>query len=177
MRKNLTAVETVFRWAMKQCPKLAQSNPLDAVEKPSEPVSHSAALTRDRLILAMDCAEPWLRPIMDLAVGAGLRLKEAVALSWDDVDMTEGILRVSPDNKTGRPREVPIGAWARRVLEAAEPSRFVRGAVFLDGEGVVHVGATAQQGIAENGSGDACGGCRARHVQMPTDHDRNGARR
>lgn len=134
VRKELTSLGTVFRWAMKQRPRLAQANPLDSVDKPANPHPEVRPLSLTEWRALVAAAEPWLRPILRMAGATGARLKEVVGLTWERVDVREGVIYISADNKTGRPRAIPLSGHARAVLEDTQDSRFAKGPVFRDGE-------------------------------------------
>ncbi len=136
VRKELTALGTVFRWAMKQRPRLAELNPLDSVDRPTVPHPDTRPLSLADWTVLLAKAEPWLRPILRMAAATGARLKEVVGLTWEGVDLKDGVLYISADNKTGRPRVLPLGVHARAILADVQGSRFTKGPVFVDGEGV-----------------------------------------
>lgn len=84
------------------------------------------------------------RAVLEVLYGCGLRVGELVSLDLEDVDLSEGFLRVF--GKGGRERVVPIGGAAARALEAylragrpglraAKALRQDPGAVFLNRRG------------------------------------------
>lgn len=66
----------------------------------------------EQLVELIDAADPYMRPIIATMAGAGLRVGEAVALDWRDVNLSTGTLIVR-DSKTaageGREVDLPIG--------------------------------------------------------------------
>lgn len=72
------------------------------------------------------CAEvsPDIVPLVICLLNAGLRKGEAIALTWENVDLERGFLRIWPTvdwkPKNGRPREVPISKALKVILKAQE---------------------------------------------------------
>ena len=149
VRKDLTALGTVFRWAMKQRPRLAKSNPLESVDRPTVPHPDARPLSLPEWNALVAGAEPWLRPILRMAAATGARLKEVVGLTWENVDLRDGVIYITADNKTGRPRALPLGAHARSVLESVQESRFAKGPVFLDPGGVPYTSERQRNRISQ----------------------------
>ena len=56
------------------------------------------------------------RALLELLYGTGARISEAVGLVVDDVDLTEGVVRLA--GKGGKERVVPFGSYARAAIEA-----------------------------------------------------------
>lgn len=133
-RKRLTVLHTMFRHAVRW--GVLDVNPAADLAKPGEPEHKTRYLSREEWDRLHAHAEPWLRPILTVAVLTGARLKEVAGLDWSNVDRQAGVLFVSEDNKTGKPRGVPISAGVAGVLDAIPGSRFKRsGPVFVDPEG------------------------------------------
>jgi integrase len=132
LRKDLIVLGTVFKRAVRW--GVLDANPASDLDKPSEPRHRARYLSQKEYRSLREAAPAWLRPMLRLAVVTGFRLKELAGVRWDDVDREAGILHVSEDNKTGRPRAVPIGETAGQVL--AGQVRHVKSAyVFLDSTG------------------------------------------
>ena len=146
VRKNLTAVGTLFRCAVRW--GVLDANPAADVEKPREPRHRTRYLSREEYQRLRAAAPPWLRQFYRLAAVTGFRLKELVGLTWDLVDREAGLLHVSEDNKTGLPRSVPLGTVAREVL-AGQARRLRSPWVFLDAAGEPYVSKLARQRIVQ----------------------------
>ncbi len=78
----------------------------------------------------------WLRDLVVFAASTGLRRGEAINLTWEDVDLPRGVLRVRNTDafqtKSRRERLVPLNTAARRVLARIQKlSEFV----FTDSKG------------------------------------------
>ena len=61
------------------------------------------------------CRNPWMRPLVQLALATAMRQGELLALRWEDVDLP-GKCAVLHDTKNGERREVPLSARARGLL-------------------------------------------------------------
>jgi len=133
IRKYLTVLGTMFRRAKRWGD--IDVNPAADLDKPKEPKHRIRYLAVDEWRALYEAAEPWLKPILRMAICTGARLKEVVSLTWDNVDRQAGVLHVTVDNKTGTPRQIPLGRTAREVLDSQV--RHVRSRfVFVDEKGV-----------------------------------------
>jgi integrase len=94
-------------------------NPMRAVEKPPAPpprVRYLSDLERDRLLLACQVSRnPWLYPMVQVALATGGRKNEVRGLRWSDVDLVEGVVRFLR-TKTGQARAVPLTGPALEVI-------------------------------------------------------------
>lgn len=66
------------------------------------------------------------RAMLELFYSSGLRLAELVALSWNDLDLDDGMVRVL--GKGSKTRIVPVGRYAVAALRALAASGVNRGA-------------------------------------------------
>jgi len=133
-RKRLTILGTIFKCARRW--GVLDVNPAADLEKPSEPAHRTRYLSREEFERLRDHAEPWLRPILTVAVLTGARLKEVAGLRWEHLDREAGLLFISEDNKTGKPRGVPMSEPVRKILDEIPGGRFKReGFVFISPEG------------------------------------------
>jgi integrase len=60
----------------------------------------------------VDAADAWHRPLVATLAGAGLRIGDAVALDWRDVNLATSTLRVGrskTDAGSGREVDLPVG--------------------------------------------------------------------
>lgn len=134
-----------------------ERSPLDAVEKPATGEQKAAFLTPEqveKLLTTIDAhrklqeGEPgptawdeWLKAIIQVAVGTGLRRSELLALRWQDVDLENEMLyvrnRADFTTKSGNEHAVPLRADALRVLKEMHAARTddLDGPVFTDEDG------------------------------------------
>jgi integrase len=69
----------------------------------------------------VDCAAPYLKPILTLAIITGMRKSEILKMKWKDVDLRLGTIRVPAENsKTKRERFIPIDANLVAELDSIE---------------------------------------------------------
>lgn len=124
---RLTSVSRFFRWAVKH--HLADTNPTDDVQSlplaERQPKSLSDQDVRKLLREARDDKRNYA--LLELLVGTGLRVGEALALTLDDIVINErsGVVIVR-HGKRGRYREIPLVLDVRQALstylESEHPS-------------------------------------------------------
>lgn len=137
VRKDLTTLSTLFRWAKAR--GLATANPADPdlVKRPPKSRPNPCPLSPDQEFALLEAAVPWLRPVVELAIETGADRGELIALNWDRHVRTAQRLIVLPRAKTGVPRSIPYEANGRirRILRGLSEVRHVSGAVFLRDDG------------------------------------------
>jgi site-specific recombinase XerD len=121
LRKNLTALGTMFRMAIEW--ELVEIDPTARLKKPGEPQHKILYLAEREFQDLLHAAPPWIRQMYRLTIAQGLRLKEVTGTRWQDVDLKSGRMYVNPDNKTERPDAIRLTAEARAVLEEREATR------------------------------------------------------
>jgi integrase/recombinase XerD len=142
--RALSAVRSFHRFLVRE--GISELDPTVDVVRPRlpRPLPHPLGVEEARrLVEAPDLSTPVGlrdRAILEVLYGAGLRVSELTNLDVDDVDLTDGFVRVV--GKGGKEREVPTGRYARDALAAylarARPSLAgpgSRGAVFLNTRG------------------------------------------
>jgi integrase/recombinase XerD len=144
--RTLVAVRGFHRFAVRE--GISAVDPARAVKPPAPPKRLPKALPLadvEALLEAAGAAATTLairdRALLELLYGTGARISEAVGLDVDDLDLEEGIVRLS--GKGGRERLVPVGSYARdactRYLSSARPglvsARRGSHAVFLNARG------------------------------------------
>jgi integrase len=118
--KRLRVVHRMFRMAVRW--GLLTVNPAADLDKPAPNKGKTVFLTRDQFDTLEGAVPPWVRPMIRLSVGTGMRLKETTGLRWEDVDLTAGVLWVAQDTKTGA-RPIPVSSAARAVLTEQQARR------------------------------------------------------
>lgn len=83
-------------------------------------LSYLSAKKANELVSACD---EKLKPIVICALQTGMRKNEILKLTWEQVDFASGYIRL-PKTKNGHPKNVPINATLREVLNK-RPRRFV----------------------------------------------------
>jgi integrase len=142
IRKDLTTLSTLFRWAKAR--DLAAHNPADPdlVRRPPKSRPNPCPLSRTEVVALLDALDadfPYVRPIVELAIETGADRTELRTLNWNrHVDRKRKVIML-PRSKTGVGRALPYenNRTIRRVLAEAWKVRHRSGAVFLhDGEPV-----------------------------------------
>lgn len=83
--RNLSCVRSFYRWAMRY--DLVEQDPTRRLDSPSLPKGAPRYITRDQLDRLLLELPGDLRRAVALGAWAGLRVSEAAALTWDDIDV------------------------------------------------------------------------------------------
>jgi integrase/recombinase XerC len=126
--RKVSALRSFYRYGVRT--GSLPANPARGITAPKAPRRLPKVLPRDELCGALDLLAERVTPaarrdaaILEVLYGAGLRLAELAALTWDQVDLAEGTLRVV--GKGNRERRVPAGARAVLALRAHAEARGV----------------------------------------------------
>ncbi|WP_263835316.1 tyrosine-type recombinase/integrase [Salinibacter sp.] len=154
-RSRYRHVRAFFSWAVEN--ELVDESPVEGVSKPRKEEKEKAFLKPDdikKILRTIDAhremreGEPgptprdtWLKEMIRVAVGAGLRRGEILNLQWGDVDLEHGRLvvrnREGFKTKSGDERTIPLRGDAlqtlREMKEARSPSDDEP--VFVDADG------------------------------------------
>ena len=127
VRNSIVPLRVIFRWKRSRvCHDQPDDWPRPA-RRPSDARARSFAVEAARLLAALPEAD---RALWATAMYAGLRRGELMGLRWDDIDLSENVIRVEqswdpkekqmvePKSQAGR-RKVPIASALRGYL--AEP--------------------------------------------------------
>ena len=116
--RYLAALSHCFTIGVKEYQWLDDS-PLRKVTKPKEPRGRVRFLSDDeRARLLAECeasANPYLFPVVVLALSTGMRQGEIMNLEWRDVDLTRGWITLR-ETKNGERRGVPLAGKALGLL-------------------------------------------------------------
>lgn len=134
--RMVSTLRRFYRWLRRE--GLIAEDPSARLESPKLGRPLPKALTEgevDALLAAPDCADVLGlrdRAMLELLYATGLRVSELVGLSLPQVNLRQGVLRVS--GKGGKERLVPLGeaaqTWLERYLVQARPA-------LMDGPGDV----------------------------------------
>jgi integrase/recombinase XerD len=118
--RSVVAVRGLHRFATRE--GLATHDPAAAVRPPTPPRRLPRALPVDDVLALIDAAgfDDTPRALRDRALleflyGTGARISEAVGLDVDDVDLSQGLVRLH--GKGGKDRVVPVGGYARAAVD------------------------------------------------------------
>lgn len=137
VKREMTLLKRVLDFSMKTY-HLA-SNPLDIreVERPSVQDQRDVRLNEaDWEKLLAECrasGNPWLAPIVEVAVEVGPRRGSVLKMRWEDVDLAKAkaiLRRVKNSRKPSEVRDVEIGLTPRAVAILCELPRSIDGKVF-----------------------------------------------
>jgi integrase len=113
IRLELTALSSMCEWACDE--ELLQANPVRQVRRKrlGKAAKHSRKVRPTSLQLILDYLKEtypgfWF-PFIQLVLETGMRHEEALGLSWDEVDLTRGIIHLESERtKTSTGRNIPI---------------------------------------------------------------------
>lgn len=131
VNKELNHISHVMEVGRREWGIQLPENPLRLVRRPSPPRARDRRLVGDegkRLLEACDDARnPFLLPVVRLAIETGMRQGEIVKLQWQHINLARRTAFL-PETKNGESRGVPLSSTAIEVLKAFP--RSVSGAVF-----------------------------------------------
>ncbi|MFK7930467.1 MAG: tyrosine recombinase XerC [Myxococcota bacterium] len=130
--RHVAALRTFYRWRLREGG--VSVSPAEGIRAPKVgrtlPRVPGQAATADVLDAPGEARDIAL---LELLYGAGLRVGEAEALDWEDVDLDVGLVRVR-QGKGGKPRQVPLGPPGCEALKRLRDPG-VTGALFRNQRG------------------------------------------
>ena len=119
LRDMLSAYRSFYRWLARDGE--AAVNPAIAVRSPKAPRKLPQVLDVDEVgaLLDFPANDPEAvrdRALLELLYSSGLRVSELTSVRWRDLDMDEGLIRVT--GKGSKTRIVPVGGKAIAALQA-----------------------------------------------------------
>lgn len=101
--------------------RMLNEDPLDGLKLTEPKTEPQPFWNWDELELILESSSKVHRPVFTFLAETGLRIGELRWLTWDDVDLKQGLIHIRPkDNwttKTGNVRSIPISDRARGVLQ------------------------------------------------------------
>jgi integrase/recombinase XerC len=127
--RKLSTLRSLYRFLVRE--GLAPGNPARAVASPKRPKPLPTVLREEEVAAVVDAPAAADGPaalrdsaMLELLYGSGLRVSELTGLDAEDVDLEQGLVRVT--GKRGKERIVPFGAPAagalRRWLAEGRPA-------------------------------------------------------
>jgi integrase len=113
VNRELACLKTMFNKGIFW--ELTNDNPVTKVKMLRENRQRSRYLTRDEINRLLDVCKDHLRPIVVFALNTGMRLSEILGLTWDRVNLEEGIVELV-ETKSGDIRQVPLTPDARNAI-------------------------------------------------------------
>ena len=119
LRDMLSAYRSFYRWLAREGG--AESNPAIGVRSPKAPRKLPQVLDVDEVgaLLDFPANDPEAvrdRALLELLYSSGLRVSELTSVRWRDLDMAEGLIRVT--GKGRKTRVVPVGGKAIAALQS-----------------------------------------------------------
>jgi integrase len=107
VNRELSTLKTVFNQAMRN--GKAEANPVKGVKPFKENNARDRVLSPEEYTRLLDACPTHLKPIVKLAYHSGMRRGEILGLTWGQVDLREGFIKLEGmDTKTNDPRLVPL---------------------------------------------------------------------
>lgn len=107
VNREIACFKTIFSKAVKD--GKAERNPAQGVKLLKENNERDRILSPEEYTRLLAHCPDHLRPIVKLAYHTGMRQGEILGLTWGQVDLREGFIRLQPeDTKTKAPRLVPL---------------------------------------------------------------------
>lgn len=118
VRDRLSVLRTVLRW----CAEKGYRGPVEFPKMPTAHYEKFVPPTTEELTAIMEVASPHIVRVVILGAQFGVRVgqSELLQITWNDVDLSRGILRVHGSKKNANApwREVPIRESLLPVFEA-----------------------------------------------------------
>jgi integrase/recombinase XerC len=137
--RKLAAIRSFFRYLQKH--RLIAQNPVENLHAPKHEKPMPVYLPVDDMFRLLDAVKPVgvlglrNRAILETLYSTGVRVSELAGLDLRDVDVANGLMRVS--GKGGKQRLVPVGAKALAALAAYRQALADETGVSPDGDGAV----------------------------------------
>lgn len=118
IQRELSALRSLYNYLLQE--RLVQLNPAQGISAPKSARKLPKTLDVDQLSQLLnqphsDALAIRDHAMMELLYSSGLRLSELVGLDRQDVDLDEGVARVT--GKGNKTRIVPVGRMARQAIE------------------------------------------------------------
>ena len=130
--RNLAYISSVINHARREW-GVTVVNPIPLVRKPTAPKGRDRLLSDDELARLLRALEPtgrrnpWMKPLVQLALETAMRRGELLSLRWSDIDLS-GRTATLWQTKNGDKRVVPLSSRAIAVLQSMP--RNIGGVVF-----------------------------------------------
>jgi len=125
VNREVLALKAALTWAAdpeRDATRRLERKPLNvrrlALKEPEPP--NPSLSNEDEVRLLNACHPAWLRELVALLLGTGMRPGEGLALRWSDVNPDQRLLTVR-HSKTNRSRQVPVPVRVLAMLQARRP--------------------------------------------------------
>jgi integrase len=132
VNRETSCIKTIFNRAIRHG-KL-QHNPLSGLKKLPENNTRMRTLTEEEIKALLGACADHIRPIIMIAYYMGLRRSEILNLTWPEVDIQKGFIRLSAERtKTDQARAIPIHPRVQEVLKGLPRGLHTDRVFLLDG--------------------------------------------
>lgn len=114
LRGEMTVLRSFYGWCVRE--ELLDVDPTARLDMPKVGRRLPRPISDAKYLLALEHADPSMRAVLGLAGWAGFRACEIAALSWAEVDLVDGVLRVI--GKGDKEGAVPLVDELAEVLVA-----------------------------------------------------------
>jgi integrase len=116
VNRELACLKTIFSKAVKN--GKAERNPAQGVKMLKENNERDRVLSPEEYVRLLTHCPAYLKSIVKLACHTGMRQGEILSLTWGQVDLREGFIRLRPeDTKTNEGRLVPFNGELREMFK------------------------------------------------------------
>jgi integrase len=116
VNKEVTALKVIFNRAVRH--EKLKLNPIAQVKRLPENNVRQRILTPGEFRALLDASEAHLKPLIQMAYHMGMRKDEVVRLTWSEVDLRKGFIRLPAERtKTDSPRIIPLHPDVKATLE------------------------------------------------------------
>lgn len=134
--RYLAALSAVYTEAVKEWGWL-DSSPMAKVTKPKEPRGRVRFLSEAEKKALLDACKasknPYLYPVVVLALATGMRQGEIMGLRWHDVDLERGVI-ILHETKNNERRRIPVTGFALDLLRKHHDQRNTETSLLFPGK-------------------------------------------
>ncbi len=117
VNREMACLKTLFNKAIRS--GKAERNPVQGIKLLKENNERNRVLSAEEFARLPAACPEHLKPVVKLAYYTGMRQGEILSLTWGQVDLQEGFIRLSPrDTKTNEGRLVPLHAELMAMFKA-----------------------------------------------------------
>lgn len=113
-------LNALYRWLERE--ELIEKNPMRRIDAPKVPAPPPKYLTHEEIEKIRDAAKGLDRLLIEVLYSSGIRVSEAVALDWHELDLNAMSLTVR-EGKGGKTRECPLSTKATMLLRQYQSER------------------------------------------------------
>ena len=133
VNRELSCMKTIINRAVRHG-KL-DNNPISKVKKLPENNVRMRVLTQDEFDKLLSVCSSHIRPVILAAYYTGMRRAEILNLTWDEVDLNNGFIRLAADRtKTKNARSIPLHPKVKDMLKSLPKGLHTNRVFLLNGK-------------------------------------------